>query len=65
MSDGKEYARLLPYAFRRFSVLKGLSTGIPTLEYYIKREALPASEKPALFTLNILPPMMTVWHHLA
>ena len=26
---------------------------------------LPASDKPALFTMNIMPPMMTVWYHLA
>lgn len=36
---------------------------MPTLGYYLKRTPLPPGEKPALFTMNILPPMMTVWHH--
>jgi len=54
---------MLPYVFKRFSVLKGLRTGLPTCAYYIRRKPLPESDKPALFTMNILPPMMTVWYH--
>ncbi len=61
----RNYHELLPYAFRRFSVLSARRTLLPTLAYYARRPALPPSDKPALFTMNILPPMMTVWHHLA
>lgn len=39
-------------------------TLVPSVAYYLTRPALPTSPKPALFTMNILPPMMTVWHHL-
>jgi len=59
------YVRLVPFAFKRFGVLKALRTGFPTLAYYLRRKPLPPSDKPALFTMNILPPMMTVWYHLA
>ncbi|MFH1671005.1 MAG: hypothetical protein ABIA92_05490 [Patescibacteria group bacterium] len=60
-----KYVRLVPFAFKRFGVLRALRTGFPTLAYYLKRKPLPPSNKPALFTMNILPPMMTVWYHLA
>jgi len=59
------YVRLLPYTFKRFCILRALKTGLPTLQYYLTRKPLPQSDKPALFTMNILPPMMTVWYHLA
>lgn len=59
----RPYHKLLQYTFKRFSVLKALKTGIPTIAYYARRPALPPSEKPALCTMNILPPMMTVWYH--
>ncbi|MBU0766741.1 hypothetical protein KKF55_03080 [Patescibacteria group bacterium] len=67
------YVRLVPFAFKRFGVLKAIKTGLPTLGYYLKRKPLPPSDpstplrtgKPALFTMNILPPMMTVWYHFA
>ncbi|MDD5623203.1 MAG: hypothetical protein PHI23_00645 [Candidatus Peribacteraceae bacterium] len=35
------------------------------MSYYLTRPALPESDKPALCTMNILPPMMTVWYHFA
>lgn len=57
------YARLLPYAFKLFSIKKAVRTAVPTAGYYLQRPALPPSDKPALFTMNILPPMMTVWHY--
>lgn len=57
------YDRLLPYAFRRFSLLSARRTLLPTLRHYCTRAQLPPSDKPALFTMNILPPMATVWHH--
>lgn len=57
------YSNLLLYTFRRFSVVKALRTGPETLWHYARRTPLPKSEKPALFTMNILPPMMTVWYH--
>ncbi len=59
------YARLLPYAFKRFSLLSALRTLLPTIGHYLTRTPLPPSERSALFTMNILPPMMTVWHHYA
>jgi hypothetical protein len=59
----RTYHELLPYSFRRFSVLSARRTLLPTIGYYLKRRPLPESEKPALFTMNILPPMMTVWYH--
>lgn len=59
----RPYHKLLQYAFKRFSVRSALGTGLPTAAYYAARPALPPSEKPALCTMNILPPMMTVWHH--
>jgi len=59
----RPYHKLLQYTFKRFSVLTALKTCLPTAMYYAKRPALPASDKPALCTMNILPPMMTVWHH--
>ena len=61
----RDYVQLLPYAFKRFSVLSLRRTLLPTLAYYATRSPLPPSAKPALFTMNILPPMMTVWYHLA
>ena len=61
----RNHFQLLRYVFKRFSVLRAVRTAIPTALYYTKRNPLPASDKPALFTMNILPPMMTVWHHLA
>jgi len=61
----RTYDALLPYAFKRFSLMKTLRTGLPTAKYYLTRKPLPESEKPALFTMNILPPMMTVWYHFA
>ncbi len=61
----RSYHQLLPYSFKRFSVLSAWRTALPTIGYYVRRPVLPASDKPALFTMNILPPMMTVWHHCA
>jgi len=58
------YAALLPKIFKRFSVISALRTGLPSIGYYATRKPLPASDKPALFTMNILPPMMTVWYHI-
>ena len=59
------YFSLLPRAFKLFSVKRAFVTGPETLLHYLRPDPLPPSEKPALFTMNILPPMMTVWHHLA
>ncbi len=56
---------LLQRLFKRFSVTTAWKTALPTLAYYARRPALPPSDKPALFTMNILPPMMRVWHHCA
>jgi len=59
------YARLLPRAFKLFSIRSATKTLLPTVGFYVRDNRLPASDKPVLCTLNILPPMMTVWHHLA
>lgn len=61
----RPYDTLVPYAFKRFSVLRGFRTILPTIRFELTHAALPPSEKPALFTMNILPPMMTVWYHFA
>lgn len=61
----RPYHKLLPVLFKRFSVASARRTLFPTLVYHATRPALPPSDKPALFTMNILPPMMTVWHHCA
>ncbi|MAE68504.1 hypothetical protein CL635_01705 [bacterium] len=60
----RTYYELLPYAFKRFSLLRTLRTGVPTIAHWATRKPLPESKKPALFTMNIMPPMMTVWYHL-
>ncbi len=60
----RTYYELLPYVFKRFSLLRTLRTGMPTMQYWATRKPLPESEKPTLFTMNIMPPMMTVWYHL-
>lgn len=58
------YVRLLPYTFKKFSLRSALRTAVPTAKYYLTQPALPPSVKPALFTMNILPPMATVWYHM-
>lgn len=60
-----DYATLIPYIFKRFSVISAFRTALPTLRYYAARPELAESKKPALFTMNILPPAATVWHHCA
>lgn len=59
-----DYVKLLPYAFKKFSLRSAVRTGLPTAKYYLTKPALPPSDKPALFTMNILPPMATVWYHM-
>lgn len=59
------YYELLPYVFKRFSLLRAFRTGLPTVLHKVRPNPLPESDKPALFTMNIMPPMMTVWYHLA
>ncbi|MDO8648413.1 MAG: hypothetical protein Q7R81_01390 [Candidatus Peregrinibacteria bacterium] len=61
----KNYYQLLPYTFRRFSILSARRTLLPTLRYYLTRASLPVGIKPALCTMNILPPMIHVWYHFA
>ncbi|MCA9370802.1 MAG: hypothetical protein KC680_02470 [Candidatus Peregrinibacteria bacterium] len=58
-----KYFELVPFAFKKFCIMRAFRTGIPTVMHYIKRPALKASDRPALFTMNIMPPMMTVWYH--
>ncbi|HLD07738.1 MAG TPA: hypothetical protein VJB60_01610 [Candidatus Peribacterales bacterium] len=61
----RPYHEILKYSFKRFSILSAARTAFPSALYYLRRSALPLSEKPALFTMNILPPLMTVWWHFA
>lgn len=61
----RSYDQMLGYVFKRNSLRFGLRTLWPTLQYLLARPALPESQKPALCTMNILPPMMTVWYHFA
>lgn len=61
----KNYHQLVPHAFKRFSVQRAPHTLIPTLTTLLSKQALPTSDKPALCTMNILPPLMTVWYHFA
>ena len=61
----RNYYELIPYVFKRFSLLRALLTGPETALHKLWPRPLEASEKPALFTMNIMPPMMTVWYHLA
>lgn len=61
----RSYNQLLGHAFRINSLRFAQQTLWPTLQYYLARSPLPPSDKPALCTMNILPPMMTVWYHLA
>lgn len=61
----RPYHELLKFSFKRFSVLSAARTAIPSALYYLRRPSLPASQKPALFTMNILPPLFTVWWHFA
>ena len=60
----RNYHELLPYAFKKFSVLQARKTAVPTLLHWARRKPLEKSDKPALFTMNIMPPLMTVWYHL-
>ena len=61
----RDYAQLLKYVFRANSVRFAFRTLLPSLGLCISRKALPQGDKPALCTMNILPPMMTVWHRFA
>lgn len=61
----RAYHEILGTAFKKFSLRAAVRTGLPTLGYYLTRRPLPKSDKPALFTMNILPPMATVWYHFA
>lgn len=61
----RSYDQMLGYVFKRNSLRFARQTLLPTFQYFLTRPALPPSEKPALCTMNILPPMMTVWYHFA
>src|SRR3989344_4398915 len=61
----RPYHELLRYSFKRFSVVSALGTALPSALYSLRRPSLPQSPKTALFTMNILPPLFTVWWHFA
>ncbi|MDD5041373.1 MAG: hypothetical protein PHX87_02185 [Candidatus Peribacteraceae bacterium] len=61
----RSYDQMLGYVFKRNSLRFAARTLLPTLRYCLTRPALPPDDKPALCTMNILPPMMTVWYHFA
>lgn len=60
-----DYAKLLPQAFKWMSIKSAGRTMLPTLGYYLTRPELPLSNRPAIFTMNILPPLLTLWYHFA
>jgi len=61
----RDYAQLLKYVFKANSIRFAFRTILPSVGLCLSKKALPPSDKPALCTMNILPPMMTVWHHFA
>ncbi|HLC76308.1 MAG TPA: hypothetical protein VJB82_04310 [Candidatus Peribacterales bacterium] len=61
----RPYHKLVPYAFKRFSIVSARSTALPTLLYSLRKPCFQESEKPALVTMNILPPLMSLWWHFA
>jgi hypothetical protein len=61
----RSYDRMLGYVFKVNSLRFARRTLWPTLKYYLTRPALPPSDQPVLCTMNILPPLMTVWYHFA
>ena len=61
----RSYDQMLGYVFKRNSLRFAWQTLLPTLRYCLTQPSLPPGEKPALCTMNILPPMMTVWYHFA
>jgi len=61
----RSYDQMLSHAFKTNSLRFAWRTALPTLRSCITKFALPPGDKPALCTMNILPPMMTVWYHFA
>ena len=61
----RSYDHILGSAFKWNSLRFAWRTILPTLRYSLTRPSFPLSDKPALCTMNILPPMMTVWYHFA
>ncbi len=55
---------ILSSAQKRFSLLSGIRNVLPTLAYHTCSTPLPPTDKITLFTCNIFPPNMVVWHHL-
>src|SRR5262245_23655207 len=60
-----DHVKTIPNAFKRFSIISAVRTALPTLKQLTVPYVLPLSDKPALFTMNIFPPMLRVWHHFA
>lgn len=60
-----DHVQTVPYAFKRFSILSAFRTGLPTLKHLLFPYVLPPGDTVPLFTMNIFPPMLRVWHHFA
>ena len=58
------YSKILPKAQKRFSLRSGFRNALATIHYFSLERPLPPSEKITLFTCNIFPPNVIVWHHL-
>ncbi|MEI8229684.1 MAG: hypothetical protein WCG83_01160, partial [Candidatus Peregrinibacteria bacterium] len=61
----RTYDQILSSVFRLNSLKFAWRTLIPTLGFFLNPEPFSQSDRPLLCTMNILPPMMTVWHHFA
>lgn len=60
-----DHSRTIAHAFKRFSALSAFRSALPTAKQLAFPYVLPPSPKPALFTMNIFPPMLRVWRHFA
>ena len=58
------YSQVLPRAQKLFSLKSGFRNGLATIRYHTLERPLPPSEKITLFTCNIFPPNVVIWHHL-
>ncbi len=61
----RDYSTFLTDSFKLFSLKTAPRTALPTLRHFVFPHVLAKSDKPVLVTMNILPALMTVWHHFA
>ncbi|MDD5469257.1 MAG: hypothetical protein PHO92_00435 [Candidatus Peribacteraceae bacterium] len=58
------YSDVLPRAQKLFTLRSIARNALATAHYHTLEKPLPPSEKLTLFTCNIFPPNVVVWHHL-